>query len=159
MSIRDWLHNRRGEWYLVGQAVLVLTVLFAPKLDGREPSWFDIAVIAGSALCIVGLGFVVLGTVGLGRRNLSPFPKPKEDASLVESGIFAVVRHPIYSGFIFFSFGWSVFWQSFAALIASIGLFLFFDIKARREERWLGAKFSNYAAYKQHIKKLIPFVY
>ncbi|MCI0349472.1 MAG: isoprenylcysteine carboxylmethyltransferase family protein, partial [Acidobacteriales bacterium] len=120
---------------------------------------FDIAVIAGSALCIVGLGFVVLGTVGLGRRNLSPFPKPKEDASLVESGIFAVVRHPIYSGFIFFSFGWSVFWQSFAALIASIGLFLFFDIKARREERWLGAKFSNYAAYKQHIKKLIPFVY
>jgi|SRR5919108_4098280 protein-S-isoprenylcysteine O-methyltransferase Ste14 len=157
MSNNTWLHNSRGEWYLIGQAVLTLAFLFAPTLDGHIGG--QATTITGGFLCAVGLGFIILGTVGLGRRNLSPFPKPREDASLVESGIFAVVRHPIYSGFVSFAFGWSVLWQSFAALIAAIGLFLFFDIKARREERWLEEKFSGYAAYRKRVKKLVPFLY
>ena len=159
MSRKDWLHNSRGEWYVIGQAVLILAVLFAPRLDGRAASWFDTAVIAGAALCLIGLGFVLLGSLGLGRNNLSAFPKPRDNSSLVTSGIFSVVRHPIYSGFIFLSFGWSLIWGSVAAFVAAFALLIFFDLKARREERWLEAKFSGYTAYKQRIKKLIPFVY
>lgn len=158
MNKNNWLHNVRGEWYVIGQAVLMSAILFAPRLDGRTPSWFDIAVIAGGTLCIVGLDFVVLGSLSLG-RNLSAFPKPKDDSTLVKSGIFSVVRHPIYSGFILFAFGWSLTWGSIAALIAALALLVFFDIKARREEHWLEAKFGDYAAYKQGVKKLIPFVY
>jgi protein-S-isoprenylcysteine O-methyltransferase Ste14 len=158
MSNNTWLHNSRGEWYAIGQAVLISAVLFAPRLDGRAPAWFDIAVIAGGALCIVGLGFIVLGSIGLG-RNLSPFPKPKDNSTLVKSGIFSIVRHPIYSGFIFLAFGWSLIWGSVAAFVAALVLWIFFDLKARREERWLEAKFSDYTAYKQRVKKLIPFVY
>ena len=159
MSRNDWLHNSRGEWYVIGQAVLIVAVLFAPKLDGRAASWLEIAVIAGGALCLVGLGFVVLGSFGLGRSNLSAFPKPRDNSTLVTSGIFSIVRHPIYSGFIFLTFGWSLIWGSVAAFVAAVALVIFFDLKARREERWLEAKFSGYAAYKQRIKKLIPFVY
>ena len=159
MSRKDWLHNSRGEWYVIGQAVLILAVLFAPKLDGRAASWFDIAVIAGGALCLVGLGFVLLGSFGLGRNNLSAFPKPRDNSTLVTSGIFSIVRHPIYSGFIFLTFGWSLIWGSVAAFVAASALLIFFDLKARREERWLEAKFSGYTAYKQRIKRLIPFVY
>lgn len=159
MNKNNWLHNLRGEWYVIGQTVLMLAVLFAPQLDGHTPIRFDIAAIAGGALCLVGLvGFVVLGSIGLG-RNLSAFPKPKDDATLVKSGIFSVVRHPIYSGFILFAFGWSLMWGSIATLIAALALLVFFDIKARREERWLEAKFGDYATYKQGVKKLIPFVY
>jgi protein-S-isoprenylcysteine O-methyltransferase Ste14 len=157
MSNNTWLHNSRGEWYVIAQAVLLFALLFAPTLDGHIGG--QVATIVSSPLFVVGLGFIVLGTVGLGGRNVSPFPKPKEDASLVESGIFSVVRHPIYSGFIFFSFGWSILWHSLAALIAALVLLVFFDIKARREERWLEAKFSAYTAYKERVKKLIPFVY
>jgi protein-S-isoprenylcysteine O-methyltransferase Ste14 len=159
MNRNDWLQNSRGEWYVIGQAVLIAAVLFAPKLDGRAASWLDIAVIGGAALCIIGLGFVVLGSFGLGRSNLSAFPKPRDNSTLVTSGIFSIVRHPIYSGFIFLSFGWSLIWGSVAAFVAALALVIFFDLKARREERWLEAKFSGYAAYKQRIKKLIPFVY
>jgi protein-S-isoprenylcysteine O-methyltransferase Ste14 len=160
MSTKNWLRNSRGEWYVVGQAVLFLAFLFAPRLDGRTPSWFDIVVILGGVLFILGLGFIVLGTIGLGRGNsLSAFPKPKDNATLVTSGIFSIVRHPIYSGFILLALGWSLIWSSVAAFVAALALLVFFDFKARREERWLEAKFSDYAAYKQHIKKLIPFLY
>ena len=158
MSASDWLRNTRGEWFVIAQTALMLAVLVAPKLEGRNVFWSGITGAAGGLLCIVGLGFVVLGSIALG-RNLSPFPKPKEKGTLVESGIFSVVRHPIYSGFSLAAFGWSVLWNSIAALIAALLLLAFFDIKARREERWLEEKFTGYAAYKSRVKKLIPFVY
>jgi protein-S-isoprenylcysteine O-methyltransferase Ste14 len=146
-------------WDATHRKSVIVAVLFAPRLDGHAASWLDIAVIAGGALCLVGLGFVLLGSFDLGRNNLSAFPKPRDNSTLVTSGIFSIVRHPIYSGFIFLSFGWSLIWGSVAAFVAALALLIFFDLKARREERWLEAKFSSYAAYKQHIKKLIPFVY
>jgi protein-S-isoprenylcysteine O-methyltransferase Ste14 len=49
--------------------------------------------------------------------------------------------------------------NSIVAFIAAILLLVLFDIKARREERWLEAKFSGYTTYKERVKKLIPFVY
>src|ERR1700730_6140270 len=130
MRTNDWLHNARGEWFVIAQAALMLAVLGAPKLDARGISWPAVSGAVGGLLCIVGLGFVVVGSLALG-PNLSPFPKPKEDGILIERGIFSVVRHPIYGGFSLFAFGWSLIWSSIAALIAALVLVLFFDIKAR----------------------------
>ena len=156
MSGRDWLSNRRGEWYVLAQAVLLAAALLAPLLDGRPGT--GVALAAGLLLCLAGLAFVVTGSVRLG-RNLSPFPKPKDGGRLVREGIFALVRHPIYSGFIFLTLGWSLLWHSLAALVGAVILLVFFDIKARREERWLETAFAGYAEYRHRVKKLIPFVY
>lgn len=157
MSAQTWLRNSRGEWYVVGQGVLVAAVALAPLLDGDGPSRVGVAVL-GSAICAVGLWFVALGSIGLG-RNLSPLPKPKDDAELVTGGIFSLVRHPIYSGFVVLAFGWSLVWWSVLSAVAAVALLIFFDAKARREERWLAEKFGDYPAYRRRVKKLIPFVY
>jgi protein-S-isoprenylcysteine O-methyltransferase Ste14 len=156
MSTRDWLSNRRGEWYVMAQAVLMSAALFAPTFDGRLGT--GIVLAAGAALCLTGLAFTVIGSIRLG-PNLSPFPKPRDDGGLVREGIFSLVRHPIYSGFILLTLGWSLVWSSLAALIGALILLAFFDIKARREERWLETTFAEYAEYRQKVKKLIPFVY
>ena len=110
MRTSDWLRNARGEWFVLAQTALMLAVLVAPKLDGRNAFRSRISGAAGGLLCIGGLGFAVLGSIALG-RNLSPFPKPKEKGTLVESGIFSVVRHPIYSGLSLAAFGWSLIWK------------------------------------------------
>jgi protein-S-isoprenylcysteine O-methyltransferase Ste14 len=156
MSRQDWLSNRRGEWYVVAQGVLMAAALLAPIIDGRLRPGITLAV--GAALCLTGLAFVVIGSIRLG-RNLSPFPKPRDDGGLVREGIFSLVRHPIYSGFIFLTIGWSLAWNSLAALIGALILLAFFDIKARREERWLETTFAEYVEYRRGVKKLIPFVY
>jgi len=162
MSASDWLRNTRGEWYVVAQAGLMAAVLCAPLLDGRgigrSAPFRDPTVIAGGTLIVAGLALLILGSVGLG-SNLSPFPKPKDMSCLVESGIFSIVRHPIYTGITVCAFGWSLASNSIAAFAAALALLTFFDFKARREERWLEAKFPGYAAYKAKVKKLIPFVY
>jgi protein-S-isoprenylcysteine O-methyltransferase Ste14 len=162
MSRSNWLHNRRGEWYVVAQISLMLAVALAPNLGAHRShqsgSCSDVTFAGGAMFCIIGSGFVVLGSVALG-RNLSPFPAPKEGSRLVESGIFSIVRHPIYSGLSLLAFGWSSVCNSLPALVSALALLAFFDIKARREERWLEEKFSGYAAYKVRVKKLIPFLY
>lgn len=38
-------------------------------------------------------------------------------------------------------------------------LFIFFDIKSRREEMWLKEKYADYAAYQMRVHRLIPFIY
>jgi len=158
MSTRAWLHNARGEWFVVAQGTLMLAVGAAPKVEGRSLAWSWVTGGAGGLLCIIGLALVVLGSLALG-RNLSPFPKPKDDGTLTENGVFSIVRHPISSWFSLAALGWSLIWNSLGAVAATVVLWVLFDVKARREEHWLEEKFDNYAAYKSRVKKLIPFIY
>ena len=46
-----------------------------------------------------------------------------------------------------------------AALLWAALLVVFFDIKSRREEAWLAARFPAYADYRRRVRKLIPFIY
>lgn len=62
----------------------------------------------------------------------------------MEAGAYSLVRHPIYSGLILAAFGWALLRGSPLGLIYGVVLLVFFDLKARREERWLAAKFAAY---------------
>lgn len=151
--------NGRGTGWVVGQAVLLLPALIAPVLGARVASWPVAVTVLGGLLAVAGLGVTAAASVALGQRNLTPFPKPKPDATLVAHGIFAVVRHPIYSGLTLLVLGWGLAWGSVVTLAAVPVLLVFFDLKARREERWLAARFDGYAGYQRRVRKLIPFVY
>ncbi|MGB8702746.1 MAG: isoprenylcysteine carboxylmethyltransferase family protein, partial [Thermosynechococcaceae cyanobacterium] len=98
-------------------------------------------------------GGVELGT------NLTPLPHPKDDGKLVTSGIYGLVRHPIYSGVIFLAITYSCWQWSLSHLIGAALFFLFFDIKASKEELWLKNKFPDYDVYQARVKKLIPWIY
>ncbi|MDP4198094.1 MAG: isoprenylcysteine carboxylmethyltransferase family protein [Bacteroidota bacterium] len=162
MSLHSWLHNERGEWYVLLQVLLMAMVFVAHRIDAPERHLVEIRLDApyllGAVLAIAGVTIALLGVGALG-RSLSPYPRPKAEAELHERGVYGIVRHPIYSGIVLWSLGWSVMYLSLATLAAALVLFAFFDIKARREERWLEQKFTGYTAYKQRVRKLIPFVY
>jgi protein-S-isoprenylcysteine O-methyltransferase Ste14 len=91
--------------------------------------------------------------------NLSPFPKPIEGGTLVTSGVYRFVRHPIYTGLILGTLGWSVWNANLLGVGLAVLLFVFFDLKSRREERWLMEAYPGYAEYRSRVRKLIPFVY
>jgi protein-S-isoprenylcysteine O-methyltransferase Ste14 len=155
-----WWKNERGEWYVLAQGVLMVFVLAAPGFDRfawREP-WSVASLVAGDALVIAGIVLGVGGVVRLG-RNLTPYPRPKRDATLVEEGVYSVVRHPIYAGLALAAIGWGLLWRSPTTLALAAALLVFFDIKSRREELWLVEAFPRYADYRRRVKKLIPFIY
>lgn len=147
----------RGEGWVIGQFMIGAAILAATFFVHVElplfVSWIGIVML------ILGAASITLGILHLG-ENLTPFPKPKENNhALVTRGIYGIVRHPIYFGFAFAALGWSVYWGSLIGIALALFLFVWFDLKARREENWLAAKYSEYAAYQARVKKLIPFIY
>lgn len=148
--------QRGGAWVL-GQSVLLGAVILLAVFfrgDGFSPA----VVIAGAVLMVVGAGVALAGALALG-RNLTPFPKPTEQAQLVRHGIYALIRHPLYTSVILVSIGWSLIWQSWPALLVAATLIPFFHAKARHEERWLREKFPEYADYERRVRRFIPWLY
>jgi len=49
--------------------------------------------------------------------------------------------------------------QGWMTLVYAVVLMVFFDLKARREERWLREEVPGYADYQKRVHRLIPFLY
>ena len=147
----------KGGLWVLAQNILTLAVLaLAPMLGHRAWPWGW--RVLGVLLFAIGAVFGVTGVRSLG-RSLTPYPKPIHDAPLVQSGIYQIVRHPLYSSLIFLSAGWSLFWSSWIALAVSLALAAVLDAKSRCEERWLQEKFPDYASYRQRVRRFIPWIY
>jgi len=152
----------RGGWWVAVQFGLLFALVLAPsELPGLPAlsmilgQWAPVAgfVLCGSGAMLAGAGLLHLGA------NLTPFPRPRDDGRLVQHGVYAIVRHPIYSGIIIGAFGWSLLRSSMVALAFSAVLLIFFHLKSRREERWLVERYPEYADYQKRVKKLIPFIW
>lgn len=105
-----------------------------------------------------GVGLVTAGILRL-RRQLTAFPRPVPGGRLIEDGAFALVRHPMYGGAVIAALGWGLAMASPVALAGAVVLGVFFDLKSRREEAWLGEQFAGYAAYRRRTRRLIPWLY
>jgi protein-S-isoprenylcysteine O-methyltransferase Ste14 len=159
----QWWRGERGEYWVIAQVILSIAFILLPiypvaVLEGLPPVWKYIAWGLTALFSLIAAGLLISGVIALG-VNLTPLPHPKDDGALVTSGIYGIVRHPIYSGVIFLAIAYSCWKWSLSHAIGAMLLFLFFDIKARKEESWLQHKFSDYDAYRSHVKKLIPWLY
>jgi len=146
----------RGELWVAAQ-VFVLAGHLALALRFARPSLLALSV-AGAVVLALGAGFLGLSLVQLG-KNLTPNPRPLEGAHLVTTGVYSVVRHPIYLGLIVLCLGLTFITQSTPGFVSAAAVFGFFHLKADREERWLRETYAEYAAYASRVKKLIPFVF
>ncbi|MGB9081668.1 MAG: isoprenylcysteine carboxylmethyltransferase family protein [Desulfuromonadaceae bacterium] len=162
MSHKPLWKGSRGEWYLAVQACLFLLLAFGPRTSPGVTAWSApytwIGTLGGGILLGSGILLAAAGTVCLG-KNLTPLPCPKENATLIITGAYRLVRHPIYSGITLIALGWGMWLNSWLTVGYALLLFAFFDIKSRHEERLLAEKFPEYDAYRKRVRKLIPFVY
>lgn len=114
--------------------------------------------ILGLLIAVAGTLLLVLGVLALG-RSFTPLPRPRVRTRLRQSGIFRLVRHPVYGGAILLGLGWSLA-DAPLGLIPTALLALLFDLKARREEAWLIERFPEYAAYRARTpRRFVPWLY
>jgi protein-S-isoprenylcysteine O-methyltransferase Ste14 len=156
------LTNARGEWYVILQFILLGVVALGPRnlpgSDGWPAPWSSIGIILGLFFGFLGGLLGLAGVLSLG-TNITAVPHPKDDAVFVQSGAYKFVRHPIYSGILLGGIGFAFVVNGTLTFLYVLALFIFFDVKSRREEKWLAKKFPAYPAYQKQVRKLIPFVY
>lgn len=145
--------SRGGAW-VIAQSILMTAVIGLGVVFRGD--WTRLAVIlAGVVLFVIGGYFGVAGAVVLG-RNRTPYPQPRVGSELVQHGVYAQMRHPLYTSVMLASLGWSLIWQSWPAFIAALVLIPFFHAKARREESWLREQFPGYVDYERRVPRFIP---
>jgi len=162
MSGLPWWQGKRGEWYLVPQALLFILVAVGPVtwtgLPAWSADWSRFGTCAGILLILSGFLLAGAGVAALG-SNLTPLPHPKDDAVLVAAGAYRLARHPIYGGLAVMALGWGLWRHGWLTLGYAFLLVVFFDAKSRREEQWLLEKYPAYADYRRRVRRLIPFLY
>lgn len=162
MAGAAWWKGTRGEWYVVAQIALVVLILVGPRTWNGWPSWpFPSGrwVAAAGLALLVGGACLVAGGVAKLRGGLTPLPYPSAGAVLQETGVYRVVRHPMYCGVILAAFGWALVSRGWLTLGYAAAGCVFLEMKVRREEKWLLERFPAYASYQRRVRKLIPFLY
>ena len=163
-----WSFNGFGWIYRLGLIALVFLLIHIPIFDRwfhrvgslrvplvqTDPLWG----IIGTLITLVGVGTAISARFSLGRNWGMPMTQ-RAEPELVTSGIYAYVRHPIYTGFILgmigAAIGESIVWL--IPLVVSAPYFLF---SARREEKRMLDLFPDqYPAYRARTRRFIPWIF
>lgn len=154
--------SRAAEWawrgpLLVSAALLILAPWPPPdawllplRLQG---AW------AGIAITALGLVICIWARRTLG-GNWSSAVSLKQRHELIQSGPYRYVRNPIYTGLILMFIGTGIVVNRRSALLAVVLAIAAYWIKLKQEEDVMQRQFPEaYAAYRQRVKALIPFVF
>ena len=111
----------------------------------------QVSILGGILLLIIGVAIWLIA----GHSVLSAY---REDR-LVTSGLFGVVRNPIYSAWIVFIFpSIALLCQSWPFLLPSFVGYILFQRLIHRENEYLEKRFGEaYHVYKDEVNALIPF--
>lgn len=146
--------RRRIGWALVGGQFALLAGLVATPRGDDWPVTAP-ARIAGEAMTVAGLAAIGAAGLGLG-RGLTATPVPNRSAQLRTGGLYARVRHPIYSALLVFSAGRVVASGSLRRAALLVALLALLTGKARWEEKLLTERFDDYAAYAATVPRFLP---
>jgi protein-S-isoprenylcysteine O-methyltransferase Ste14 len=111
--------------------------------------------IGGTVLIAIGLVLLFAGFRGLG-KSLTANPVPNVDGVLVTTGIYSIVRHPIYLGLLIITLGLVVSSGVWAQIIVWIALAVLLVYKMRWEEVLLSAKYKGYTEYMAKVPGIVP---
>ncbi len=126
---------------MAAMTAFLMSWIFMGPFEPVPLSWAA-AQWAGLGLVVAGFGLAVCGLAQLGR--------PENVDHLVTGGVFRRLRHPMYTGFVFWIAGWVLFHGAVASVpiaLVCIGNVLYWR---RLEERALEARYGeDFRRYRQ----------
>lgn len=152
-----------GQRALLALVQLVTLPLLAllPFADKRGVFVFHVEWIRwlGLAMGLAGITIMVVAIRTLG-KHYSVYVTIQEQHKLIQSGIYGVVRNPIYLGTLLLWPGVCLVFRSWAVIPIFTFFLLFGVLRGAQEERVLGAEFGEeFNAYRQRTWRLVPYIY
>jgi protein-S-isoprenylcysteine O-methyltransferase Ste14 len=160
------IQSQSGASQLLYTAILVIGVYLIftkqsgiPWLDRQLfPPTFPI-VFVGLLGVLTGVAFSIWARLMLG-GNWSNRVTVKEDHTLVRTGPYRIVRHPIYSGILLGMLGSALQRGRIRCFFGALICGFSFWLKTRVEERFMVQSFGEqYLQYRHRVKALAPFIF
>ena len=136
-------------------AMLVVSAL--DHRSGWSPVPTTITVV-GDILVAVGLGvaMLVIAQNGYAAANITV----ESGQTLVSTGLYGLVRHPMYTGSVIMMVGVPLALDSYRGLVFVIPALLALALRIRDEEDLLTHELSGYRDYTQRVQhRLLPYVW
>lgn len=113
-----------------------------------------IFIIIGILLILFGLYLWVQAVI------VQKINKKVKENKLITTGVYAVVRNPVYSAFIFIFTGALLFAGNYILLILPFVFWAFLTILMKNtEEKWLRNEFGKeYEEYAKKVNRVIPWI-
>jgi protein-S-isoprenylcysteine O-methyltransferase Ste14 len=122
--------------------------------------WMVTPGVAWACVAAIAAGFLFswwarihLGALWSGRITT------KKDHRVVDTGPYALVRHPIYTGILFAVYATAALKGTILGLVGAAIVTAGVYLKARLEEDWLANELEPdaYARYRRRVPMLVPF--
>jgi|HubBroStandDraft_3_1064219.scaffolds.fasta_scaffold54379_3 protein-S-isoprenylcysteine O-methyltransferase Ste14 len=119
---------------------------------GWAEAWTCVGLVAA------GIAFAWWARIHLGPLWSGTVTR-KEDHRVVDTGPYAIVRHPIYTGLLLSVLATGVIKGTIPGLVGAIIITIGLWMKARLEEQWLRDELGAdaYDAYRSRVPMLVPF--
>jgi len=137
-----------------------IALLVVSALDDRF-GWSAVplgVVVAGDVLVAIGFGLIVR----VYRENTfsSATIEVAENQTVISTGPYAIVRHPMYASGALYLFGTPLALGSYWALVPIAAMMPFLIWRLLDEERLLAKDLAGYIEYQKRVRyRLVPFVW
>lgn len=160
---------RRGKSKLGSQPWVLLTLTvasvgllwFLPFADRRQILTLHHPQIwrwTGLTLCALGVAVRLLALGKLGKQ-FSAYVTLQEGHELVQSGIYGVIRHPLYLSLLLAGPGFALVFRSLLIWPILAVTLAFISVRIRQEERLLAMEFGDaFARYRARTWALVPCI-
>ena len=134
--------------------ILILAQFVFSAVLVLSASWSPLAVL----LATPGISLAVWAWFTMGLRRLRIHPSTTKDTRLIQRGPYAIVRHPMYTGLLWFTAALlldPIVWWRISIWLALLAVLL---VKTREEESAMTQRFAEYADYRIRVGRLFPKV-
>ena len=163
-SGRTAKRNTTYEAWIYRAIIFAGAILIAPwtaQVLGEKPTsqvgYYGAYALVG--VMLLGLALTWWARIELGRLWSSAITR-KEEHRLVDTGPYALVRHPIYTGIIIALLATAATEATMLAYLGAVLITIGLWVKARAEERFLSAELGpeTYESYRCRVPMLVPFL-
>ena len=138
----------------------ILFAVPAHRYEGAPRLWHVGLAVAWACIAamLAGFAFCWWARVHLGRLWSGTITK-KEGHRVVDTGPYALVRHPIYTGLLLAMLATAIAKGTVLGIAGAVLLAVGLTLKARMEEQWLRRELGAdaYDAYRRRVPMLVPF--
>jgi protein-S-isoprenylcysteine O-methyltransferase Ste14 len=164
-SGRTKSHVRTRNSWIYRLPILLGAILLSPwgtGMLGDKPLYHpgNAGTYLLAIVVLLGISFTWWARIHLGRFWSNAITR-KEDHSIIESGPYGLVRHPIYTGLILAILATGAAVATAASLLGALLIAFGQWQKARMEERFLSAELGAeaYQSYSRRVPMIVPFVH
>ena len=120
------------------------------------------ALVSFAGLVLFAAGWLIMSLGFKENAFAAPVVKHQEERHqrVIDTGVYGVVRHPLYAGAIPLLIGMPLWLQSYAAALLAIVPIGILAARIRFEEEFLRRELKGYESYTEKVRyRLIPFVW